>query len=214
MSVISDYLMKLEKQYPSTQALSEQIEELRDTLHIKTEEYQAQGISYNEAAKAAIASLGDVVPLLDEVSGNVKNVYVNKLNRMNAFFCSLIIIGEYLLGWIFFSMIMYQPIIPAGFLFFLVVLIVGLCIWPLLMQIQFRKEPDKISIVEMSYRKQMRTAKLTWLGLSVLLFAFNLLTGWPYAIWFFWPILGIATWPVNIYLYHRQLIGGRYDAPA
>jgi hypothetical protein len=210
MSVISDYLIKLEKQYPDTKAVSEQIEELRDTLHIKTEEYQSQGLSYNDATKAAINSLGDIRPLLDEVSGNVRNVYVNRLNRINSIFCSLIIIGEYMMAWIGFSLFTYQPIFPGYFVIFLFLLLFGLSIWPLIAQFQYRKEPDRISVVEMPYRKLMRTALLGWLGLSAFLFFLNCLFGAP--IWFPWPIIGIATWPINIFLYHRQLMGGRYDA--
>lgn len=210
MSVISDYLSGLKRQYPNTQAVSEQLEELRDTLHIKTEEYQSQGVNYNDAAKTAIASLGDVSPLLDEVSGNVKNVYVNKLNRNNAICCILIIIAEYMMGWIGFSLVTYRPIYPGAFVVFLLILLVSLCVWPIMAQIQYRKEPDRVSVVEMPYRKRIKTAVLGWLGLSVFLFAVNLLTGAP--IWFQWPVIGIATWPINIFLYHRQLMSGRYDA--
>ncbi len=210
MSVISEYLMKLERQYPKTQAVNEQLEELRDTLHIKTEEYQSQGMSYNDAAKEAISSLGDIKPLLDEVSGNVKSVYVNRLGRNNAILCTLIILAEYLLGWIGFSLTTYQPVYPGYFFVFLLILLVGLSIWPLIFQIQYHKEPEKISVVEMPFRKMMRTAVLSWLGISVFLFFVNCLCGAP--AWFMWPLIGIATWPINIFLYHRQLIGGRYDA--
>ncbi len=210
MSVISDYLMKLEKHYPDTQAVREQLEELRDTLHIKTEEYQSQGMSYNDAAKAAIASLGDVEPLLDEVSGNVRNVYVNRLGRMNAIFCAVIIIAEFMMAWIVYSLITVQPLYATSFFLSLLVLLVAISIWPITTIIRYRKEPDKISVVEMPYRKQMRTALLGWLGISVFLFVVNCIIG--RAVWFQWPLIGIATWPINIYLFHRQLIGGRYDA--
>jgi len=46
VSKIYDYLDALKKKYPQTNMVKEQIEELRDTLHIKTEEYQSQGLSY------------------------------------------------------------------------------------------------------------------------------------------------------------------------
>ena len=212
MSVISDYLSKLKKRYPKTQAVSEQLEELRDTLHIKTEEYQSQGLNYDDAAQAAINSLGDITPLLDEVSGNVRNVYVNRLGRNNAVYCTLIILAEYLLGWVGFSLATYQPIYPGYFFSYLLILLVGLSLWPLVLQIQYHKEREKISVVEMPFRKMMRMAVLCWLGLSAVLFIVNCLIGSP--VWFPWPVIGIATWPINIYLYHRQLTGGRYDAPA
>jgi len=76
-----DYLNGIKKKYPSTLKVPEQIEELRDSLHIKTEEYQSRGMAYKEAAKAAIASMGDVGDLFEELSGNLRTVYVNRLNK-------------------------------------------------------------------------------------------------------------------------------------
>jgi len=210
MSVISDYLSKLKRQYPNTQAVHEQLEELRDTLHIKTEEYQSQGLNYNDAAKAAIDSLGDVTPLLEEVAGNVKSVYVNKLNWNNSLFCTLIILAEFMMSWLGYALFT-GNFIPLGyFSVTLLILLISISIWPIITVIQYRKEPDRISTVEMPFRKNMRTAILGWLSISVFLFIVNLAIGAP--VWFQWPVIGIATWPLNIFLYHRQLMGGRYNA--
>ena len=214
MSVISDYLMKLEKQYPKTQPVSEQIEELRDTLHIKTEEYQAQGISYNEAAKAAIASLGNVTPLLDEVSGNVKKVYVNRLNKNNAIFCTLIVITEFLLGWFIFSVSVGKQTVMIAFFYTLLASMLAVCVWPVITIIQYYKEPAKIGIIEMQFNKLIWLSVLGWIAISFILFALNLWFIRGSYLWFIWPMIGISNWPMNIFLYHRQLIGGRYDAAA
>lgn len=209
MSVISDYLSKLKRQYPNTQAVREQLEELRDTLHIKTEEYQSQGLNYNDAAKAAIGSLGDVTPLLEEVAGNVKSVYVNKLNRNNALFCTLIILAEFMMSWLGYAL--FGNFIPLGyFSITLLILLISISIWPIITVIQHRKDPDRISTVEMPFRKNMRTAIFGWLSISIFLFCVNFIVGGT--AWFQWPAIGVATWPLNIFLYHRQLMSGRYDA--
>lgn len=210
MSVISDYLSKLKRQYPNTQDVQEQLEELRDTLHIKTEEYQSQGLNYNDAAKAAIDSLGDVTPLLEEVAGNVKNVYVNRLNKSNAILCTLIILGEFMMAWLGYSLITGMHVPIGYFSVSLLIILISTSVWPIISMIQYRKNADKISVVEMPFRKLMRTALIGWLSISAFLFVVNVLVGIP--IWFPWPVIGIATWPVNIFLYHRQLMGGRYDA--
>lgn len=210
MSVISDYLSALKRQYPNTQDVQEQLEELRDTLHIKTEEYQSQGLNYNDAAKAAIDSLGDVTPLLEEVAGNVKNVYVNRLNKNNAILCTLIILGEFMLAWLGYSLATGMHVPFGYFSVTLLILLISTSVWPTISMIQYRKEPDRISVVEVPFRKLIRTALIGWLSISAFLFAVNVLVGAP--IWFPWPIIGIATWPINIFLYHRQLMGGRYDA--
>lgn len=63
----------------------------------------------------------------------------------------------------------------------------------------------------MPYRKLIRIALIGWAALSALLFIINISA--PYDAWFMWPMIGIANWPLNIWLYHRQLTSGRYDAP-
>jgi len=210
MSVISDYLSALKRQYPNTQAVNEQLEELRDTLHIKTEEYQSEGLNYDDAAKAAIDSLGDVTPLLEEVAGNVKQVYVNRLNKSNAILCTVIILSEFMVAWLGYSLFTGMPVPLDYFSFTLLILLIGISIWPIITVVQYRKEPDKISTVEMPFRKNMRTAILGWLSISIFLFCVNWIVGAP--AWFQWPVIGIATWPINIFLYHRQFMGSRYDA--
>jgi hypothetical protein len=100
MGGINDYLSGIRKQYPDTQEVREQIEELRDTLHLKTEEYQAMGRTYSEAVQEAIASMGDLTPLLDQVSGNTRSVYIYRLNRDNARHSVLAMGAQYLLGWL------------------------------------------------------------------------------------------------------------------
>ncbi len=211
MSMINDYLSKLKRQYPNTQAVQEQLEELRDTLHIKTEENQSQGLNYNDAVRAAIDSLGDVTPLLEEVSGNVKNVYVNKLNRNNALFCTMILLGEFLLGWLIFIIAsdMTETINP--FKYSLLAMLLSVSVWPAIAFIQYIKEPKKIDVIEMPYRKLLKMAFFGWGSISLILFLINIITDTT-AIWFMWPMIGVFTWPLNIFLYHRQLMGGRYDA--
>ncbi len=211
MSMINDYLSKLKRHYPNTQAVQEQLEELRDTLHIKTEEYQSQGLNYNNAAKAAIDSLGDVTPLLEEVAGNVKNVYVNKLNKNNALFCTLIILGLFLLGWLVFLVVSGMSVASNPFPYSLLAILLSLSVWPAIAWIQFRKDPKKINVIEMPYRKLLKMAFFGWGSISLILFLINIITSTT-VIWFMWPMIGVATWPLNIILYHRQLMGGRYDA--
>lgn len=212
MSVISDYLSALKRQYPNTQDVQEQLEELRDTLHIKAEEYQSQGLNYNDAAKAAIDSLGDVTPLLEEVAGNVKNVYVNRLNKNNALFCTLIILAEFLLGWFVFITLTDKSQIIMDFFYSSSALLLGICVWPAISIIQYLKQPKKAGIVEMQFKKLMWSSVIGWLIISFILFAINFWLIKTRYMWFPWPMIGIATWPINIFLYHRQLMGGRYDA--
>ncbi len=214
MGTISEYLNGLQKKYPDTREVREQIEELRDTLHLKTEDLQSQGLTYEEASRKALTDLGDVTALFDQVSGNVKTVYANRINRDNALVGSAVIVGEFLLCWLAFLLSSYNTGIyfAPSFGFSFLAIIVGAGIWPLVAAISFRQQPDKIQVIEMPYRKLLRTALLGWLFISVLLFAVNILVQQGGG-WFIWPVIGVSNWPFNIWLYHRQLVSGRYDAP-
>lgn len=213
MGTINDYLSGIQGKYPDTQAVREQIEELRDTLHLKTEDLQARGKTYEEASSEAIKELGDITPLLDQVSGNIRNVYINLLKRDDARFCILIIFAEYLLGWLGFLLFADQPgfVYCSGFVITTLFLVIFLSIWPIISHFIYKKSPLKIEVVQMPYKKAMNTALLCWLIISILMFIFNFFTG-P-TVWFIWPIIGVSNWPINIYIYHRLLISGRYDAP-
>lgn len=211
MSVINDYLNGVKRRYPDTEAVREQIEELRDTLHLKTEDLQAQGKTYDEAAREAIESIGDVTPLFDEVSGNVRTVYINRLRKNNALASSALLYVVFITMWVLVLLTTWDYLAGA-FVFSAFILFFGLGIWVLITAISYKREPKKTALVEFSYRKQMRMALFGWLSLSIFLFVINLMT--PSSVWFFYPFIGIANWPLSIFIYHKQLTGGRYDAQA
>lgn len=215
MSVINDYLSGLKKQYPPSKELDDQIEELRDSLHNKTEENQASGMGYDEAAKAAINSLGDVKSLLDEVSGILRAVYINRLKKDNALLSYIIVLAEFaaaflVTGLIISGLSIRIPFLWPMFLYMYVAIIVSYGIWPLMVYIPFRKDPGRKADSNMPYKKLIATALICWGALSLVLFAINALTG-LWIPWFIYALLGISNWPLNIYCYHRQLISGRYD---
>lgn len=150
MGIISDYLNGIQKRYPETKEVREQIEELRDTLHMKAEELQAQGQPYDQAARSAVESLGDLTPLFEQVAGNMRNVYVNRLNLKAALVCAACILEEYLLCWLGALLFSYTSGSDYlwGFLILMLMLLICLSIWPLIAYFQYRKQPDKAA----SYR--------------------------------------------------------------
>jgi hypothetical protein len=148
--------------------------------------------------------------LRDEVSGNIRNVFINQLNRNNALILSALLYVEFITIWVVVLLPMDTHSLAGMFIFTLLILMLGAGVWLLVTAVALRREPQKTKVVEFPYRKLMHMALLGWLGLSAFLFIINLLT--PSSVWFQWPVIGIANWPLNIWLYHRQLAGGRYDA--
>ena len=70
--MIDDFCNELKNRYPNTQKIRDQIEELRNYLYMKSEEYIND--SEEEAFKKALKSFGDVDSLLEELSKDTKIV--------------------------------------------------------------------------------------------------------------------------------------------
>ncbi|MBW5381524.1 permease prefix domain 1-containing protein, partial [Brachyspira hampsonii] len=68
--MIDDFCNELKNKYPNTQKIRDQIEELRNYLYMKSEEYIND--SKEEAFKKALKSFGDVDSLLEELSKDAK----------------------------------------------------------------------------------------------------------------------------------------------
>ncbi|WP_240516408.1 permease prefix domain 1-containing protein, partial [Brachyspira sp. G79] len=72
--MIDDFCNELKNKYPNTQKVSDQIEELRNYLYMKTEEYINNGKDEKEAFNNAIKSFGDIDTLLEELSKDAKTI--------------------------------------------------------------------------------------------------------------------------------------------
>lgn len=234
MSVIDEYVKQVSKKYPNTKEVKEQLEEIRDTLHIKTEELQASGMGYSEASHAAIQSIGDLSGLMNMVSGDSRVVYVNRLNTRNALVATIIITIELLLGfaaafvpvaidsahfnpetygaaYYFLNAVSFVRISTNDFWAMFIPVIMATWIWPLISFIMYKRDPNKTEAVQMPFKQLIKLALIGWAAISFGLFIVNILTDW-HTIWFIWPVIGISNWPVNIFNYHRQLMSGKYDA--
>lgn len=212
MNAINYYLNGIKRKYPNTQAVKEQIEELRDTLNLKCEEYIKQGQPEEEAERAAVESLGDVSPLFEEVSGNVKTVYINRLRKNNALAGSILLYALFVTTWVFYllstSWFGYEQ--TGAFFSSLLVLFVCVGAWLLTVIIIWKQDPLKTKVVRFSFRINIRIALICWLSFFAIVVAISLSTYVPAEA--LWPVMLTAYWPIYICLYHKQLKGGLYDA--
>ena len=77
--MIDDFCNELKNKYPNTQKVRDQIEELRNYLYMKTEEYINNGKDEKEAFNNAVKSFGDIDTLLEELSKDAKIINKYKL---------------------------------------------------------------------------------------------------------------------------------------
>lgn len=229
MSAINDFLSGVKRKYPKTQAVREQIEELRDTLNLKSEEYRKLGQSEEEAEKAAVDSIGDVASLFDEVSGKVRTVYINHLRRNNAAFMFHLVLFEMIGAWLLFRYVLidyyyflndiygitFETYLPFVFVF------VGMGAWLLVAFVIWKRDSKRTATIALQYKKMMIRSIVIWLFVSlaaalILVIDINSLFsfGAPdsiFAISVLIPILGALNLPLGVFIYHRQFTGGFYD---
>ena len=209
MKPIDGYIETVRRQYPSNARVREQLEELRDTLHIKTGEYQARGMKADEAAKAAITSMGDVSELFRMLAGETRTVKINRLSLIGSLIGAGIILAECWIPWILLAM---RGLFPRNtFVFIAFPVTVATLIYPLVSYIIYRQAPEKLDTVNFEFKKSLTAGLVGWFAISLFLLAANALFS-PGVWWFMWPSLGISNWPVNVWLHHRLLASGKYDA--
>ncbi len=211
MGVINDYLNGIKKKHPNTQAVKEQIEELRDTLNLKCEEYIKQGKQEEEAETAAVASLGDVSPLFEEISGTVREVYINRLRKNNALAGSILLYALFVTTWVFYLLVQPwdHPMLDGQFFLSLLILSAGLGVWLRVAVNIYKRDPLKTQIVRFSFRRHMRIALICWLAFLAVMITLGCST--VVSAEAMWPVMLSAYWPIYVCLYHRQLKGGLYD---
>lgn len=223
MSAINDFLNGIKRRYPGTQAVREQIEELRDTLNLKCEEYIKQGLPEEEAEAAAVASIGDVGALFEEISGSTRTVYINYLRRNNAALMFHLILFELFAAWLAFKILIEYiwPYIPSPFFWtvdFLnspfitfCLVITGAAVWPLVAYLVWKHNPKRAETKTFYFRKMMLRAFIGWalISAAIILSCF-IFFNYSHGIWAL--VAGALNLPLGVFVYYRKFIGGFYDA--
>ena len=204
--MIDDFCNELKNKYPNTQKIREQIEELRNYLYMKSEEYIDE--SEEEAFKKALKSFGDADSLLEELSKDTKIINKSKL-YLFAGIIDIFIVAflSLLLCFIslknnnisFFSYIN-NSLIPS--IFFIISGIISIF---LLIVIQFINMRNIYEIVEYTYNDYKINLKYSIIGfliISIAVFIFNMFFT-PHYIWFVFVIIYFLSWPLTVFLFYQ-----------
>lgn len=233
MSVIDSYIKRLSKKFPQTKEVREQLEEIRDTLNAKTEELQSEGMYFEDAAKMAIRSAGDMSGLLSMVAGETRAVYVNRLRRANALFVSIIITIEVLFGFAaafgrvaiglydgqgnfdavnnFLGHISFVNISLNAFWPMFIITMIAVWIWPVISIFAVLRDPHKTGTVQTLHKTLRMLSLFGWAAVALLLAAVNMAN--PHGgMWVVWPIIFLSNFPLIILNYHRLFMSGKFDA--
>ena len=211
---INNFCNELKNKYPNTKEVLEQIEEIRDTLNMKLEEYQIEGSPYDEGSRKAIESLGDIDSLFEELTTDVKTIYngramitANIISAIIVFSIATIlsILSEFLP-----FLYNFKPTIKSGYgmLIFAFVIV-------FFMEFRYILNINKVSIIKISVKEKRQTIMTSILVpavYSIFMIILNFYQTSFKTIYFPWPIIGISNWTFAVAIYYKLIKSGKFDA--
>ncbi|WIH83285.1 permease prefix domain 1-containing protein [Brachyspira pilosicoli] len=204
--MIDDFCNELKNKYPNTQKIRDQIEELRNYLYMKSEEYIDE--SEDEAFKKALKSFGDVDSLLEELSKDAKIINKSKLylfagiiDIFIAAFLSLLLCFISLKNnnISFFSYIN-NSLIPS--IFFIVSGIIVIFLTTIIQFINMRNIYETFEYTYNDYKINLKYSIIGFLIISIAVFIFNMFFT-PHHIWFVFVIIYFLSWPLTVFFFYR-----------
>lgn len=204
--MIDDFCNELKNKYPNTQKIRDQIEELRNYLYMKSEEYIDE--SEDEAFKKALKSFGDVDSLLEELSKDAKIINKSKL-YLFAGIIDIFIVAflSLLLCFIslknnnisFFSYIN-NSLVPS--IFFIVSGIIVIFLTTIIQFINMRNIYETFEYTYNDYKINLKYSIIGFLIISIAVFIFNMFFT-PHHIWFVFVIIYFLSWPLTVFFFYR-----------
>ena len=204
--MIDDFCNELKNKYPNTQKIRDQIEELRNYLYMKSEEYIDE--SEDEAFKKALKSFGDVDSLLEELSKDAKIINKSKL-YLFAGIIDIFIVAflSLLLCFIslknnnisFFSFIN-NSLVPS--IFFIVSGIIVIFLTTVIQFINMRNIYETFEYTYNDYKINLKYSIIGFLIISIAVFIFNMFFT-PHHIWFVFVIIYFLSWPLTVFFFYR-----------
>ena len=204
--MIDDFCNELKNKYPNTQKIRDQIEELRNYLYMKSEEYIDE--SEEEAFKKALKSFGDVDSLLQELSKDAKIINKSKLylfagiiDIFIAAFLSLLLCFISLKNnnISFFSYIN-NSLVPS--IFFIVSGIIVIFLTTVIQFINMRNIYETFEYTYNDYKINLKYSIIGFLIISIAVFIFNMFFT-PHYIWFVFVIIYFLSWPLTVFFFYR-----------
>ena len=188
--MIDDFCNELKNKYPNTQKIRDQIEELRNYLYMKSEEYIDE--SEDDAFKKALKSFGDVDSLLEELSKDAKII-----NRSKLYLLCFISLKNNNIS--FFSYIN-NSLVPS--IFFIVSGIIVIFLTTVIQFINMRNIYETFEYTYNDYKINLKYSIIGFLIISIAVFIFNMFFT-PHHIWFVFVIIYFLSWPLTVFFFYR-----------
>jgi hypothetical protein len=218
MERVVKYVNDIFKQAGNSAEVKNQKEELIASLHDRIYDAMASGKSEDQAFDHAVSKLGDLSELTELLDGSHRTIFVNRLSLHQGLIAYAIIVLELVIsGGLYMALPMSgkSPDAQQAMLMSLACALVASSIWPIAAAFAYYKKPNRVEKSEFNFRKQITIALVVSLAVSIAVIFINLkviaFTA-DLAIWFWWPVLGIANWPLSLFIYNWLYKMKRYEA--
>ena len=204
--MIDDFCNELKNRYPNTQKIRDQIEELRNYLYMKSEEYVND--SKEEAFEKALKSFGDVDSLLEELSKDTKIIskyrlylFVGIIDIVIVAFLSLLLCFISLKNnnILFFSYINNSLIAS---IFFIISGIITISLTIVIQFINMRNIYETLEYTYNDYKINLKYSIIGFIIISIAVFIFNMFFT-PHHIWFVFVIIYSLSWPLTVFFFYK-----------
>ncbi len=206
MDKIDKYCEDLKKSYKNTDAVLEQIEEIRDILTLKTEENIEKGFDFERSVELAIDSLGDVEVLFTELTVTKKLVYWNRLTLVATLITTAIVaLVMFLVG----ALLPLENTFMWG-------IFGNLCAFLSIFVAQLGNfiHPNKKKLVRLDYKDEKHNITHSLIGYSIISVVMVILNAffpsYEY-IWFVFPMVGVLYWPIVVLIEYAFLKGNKFE---
>ena len=174
---INEFYKNIKKKYPNTKEVLEQLDEIKDMLNSKVQNYVKNGMKYEEACNKSIDELGNIDEVFEDISKDSKivhNLYIKILTALISSFSTSILAYFYLA--LFIYVVIYS-------------------FWNFSDNIKPKIRKYSYDIYKINLKNSI-TAVIIY---SVIMIIINVITyQYNNYLWFIWAFNGILNWTISI----------------
>jgi len=215
MRTIDNYLKYIKNKYLNTASVLEQIEELRDSLNIKVEDYQSEGLKYQDAVDKAIKSEEGIEELFESLTTETKVVYLGRIYLFSQVICGsvmliisfiLLIIPKYSDSFTLFD----NNVASFGFILILNWVVISIITLIPFMIFTVIPKTCVVKYSYTSYKRNLYCSVISFLVISIIVFIVNMVIDKTF-MWSIWFSLGLLNVPLIVFTMYHLFKGKMFD---
>ena len=200
---INEFYKNIKKKYPNTKEVLEQLDEIKDMLNSKVQNYVKNGMKYEEACNKSIDELGNIDEVFEDISKDSKivhNLYIKILTALISSFSTSIL--AFIFGLIIDNLSFFNETTKIGYKLTMPYFYLALFIYVVIYSFLNFSDNIKPKIRKYSYdiyKINLKNSITAVIIYSVIMIIINVITyQYNNYLWFIWAFNGILNWTISI----------------